>query len=251
MRSASVGFQCPECVAAGAKTMRAPRTAFGGRLSADTSLITLILIGLNVAVFVVGFAVPNLDQRFGNLALAVNPDGSGLIGVGHGEYYRLITAAFLHAGLFHILFNMFALSQIGPPLEQALGRVRFLSLYVLSALGGSVAGYLLAPPNQPSVGASGAIFGLFAAYYVLVRRLGGPTGQIVVLLVINLVITFTVPNIDWRAHLGGLATGGLLGAAMVYAPPGPRQTRVQVAACSVMAVAIVVAVVLRTVALNG
>lgn len=249
MRSASVGFQCPSCVAEGAKSVRLPRTTFGGRVSADTSRVTLVVIVVDVAVFLLGLVVPDLSVRFSNLALAFTDQGE-LVGVGAGQYYRLFTAAFLHAGLFHILFNMFALAQIGPVLERALGRVRFVALYVLSALGGSVAGYVLAAPNQPSVGASGAIFGLFGAYYVVVRRLGGETQSILVLLGINLVITFTVPNIDYRAHLGGLAVGALLAGAFAYAPRGPRQARLHVAAGAGVALILVLAVVLRTAALN-
>jgi len=251
MRSASVGFQCPECVAAGAKSVRTPRTALGGRVSLDTSRVTTILIGLNVAVFVLSLGVRNLDLRFGNLAFGGDPLTGQVIGVAQGQYYRLLTSAFLHAGILHILFNMFALAQIGPVLEQALGRARYLALYLLSALGGSVVAFLFAPPNQPSVGASGAIFGLFGAYYVVVRRMGGETGPIVVLLAVNLVITFTVPNIDFRAHLGGLVTGALLAAAFAYAPRGPRQALMQGGACALLAAACVVAVVVRTAALTG
>jgi len=250
MRSASVGFQCPECVSEGARSIRTPRTVFGGRVSTDTGRISLILIGLNVAVFLIGSGIPDLPERFGNLALARSNAGE-LIGVGAGEYYRLGTAAFLHAGLFHILFNMFALAQIGPVLERALGRWRFASLYVLAALGGSVTGYLLAPLNQPSVGASGAIFGMFGAYYVVVRRMGGETQSILVLLAINLVITFTVPNIDWRAHLGGLVTGAVIAVAFAYAPTGPRRQQAHIAACAGIALLLAVAVVLRTAALPG
>ena len=251
MRSASVGFQCPECVAEGAKTVRTPRTAFGGRVALDGARVTMSLIAINVAVFVIGFGVPNVDLRFDNVALAGDPLTGQLIGVAQGQYYRLLTSAFLHAGVLHILFNMFALAQLGPVLEQSLGRARYLALYLLSALGGSVAGYLLAPTNQPSVGASGAIFGLFGAYYVVVRRLGGETGPIVVLLVVNLVITFSVPNIDWRAHLGGLATGALIAAVYAYAPRGPRQGQLHAAACVAVGVALAVAVVLRTAALTS
>ncbi|MCA1712514.1 MAG: rhomboid family intramembrane serine protease [Actinobacteria bacterium] len=250
MRSASVGFQCPECVAEGAKSVRQPRTVLGGRVSADVGRVTGVLIGLNVLVFLVGFGVPNLSERFGNLALAVTQQGQ-LVGVGNGQYYRLVTAAFLHAGLFHILFNMFALVQIGPLLEQALGRWRFLALYLLSALGGSVTGYLFAPLNQPSVGASGAIFGLFGAYYVVVRKLGGDTQSILVLLGINLVITFTVRNIDYRAHLGGLVTGALIAAAFAYLPRGSQQARLHAAVVAGVALLLAVAVVVRTGALTG
>lgn len=250
MRSASVGFQCPECIAAGAKTVRSARTTFGGRVSADTSRVSMVLIGINVVVFLFGFGVPDLSERFGNLALARSFTGE-LVGVGAGQYYRLVTAAFLHAGLFHILFNMFALAQLGPVLERALGRWRFLSLYLLSALGGSIAGYLFSSPNQLGVGASGAIYGLFGAYYVIVRKMGGETGAIVGLLVINLVITFAVPIIDKRAHLGGLATGVLIAAAFAYIPRGPRQARLHAAACVVVAAVLVLAVVVRTGMLTG
>ena len=217
----------------------------------DGSRVTMTLIALNVAVFVIGFGVRDLNLRFDNLALARSPDGTSLIGVASGQYYWLITAAFLHAGIRHILFNMFALAQIGPVLEKALGRGRYLALYLLAALGGSVSAFLLAPTNQPSVGASGAIFGLFGAYYVVVRRLGGETGPIVVLLVVNLVITFSVPNIDWRAHLGGLVTGAALAAAFAYAPRGPRQPVLHAAACAALAIGLTVAVVLRTATLTG
>ncbi|MCU1590632.1 MAG: Rhomboid family protein [Frankiales bacterium] len=249
MRSASVGFQCPSCVAEGAKTVRTPRTVFGGRVAMDTARVTMTLIGVNVAVFVIGLGINNLDERFGNLALASN--GFALIGVANGEYYRLITSAFLHANVLHILFNMFALAQLGPVLENALGRARYLALYLLSAIGGSVAGFLFSAPNVTSVGASGAIFGLFGAYYVVVRRLGGETGPIVVLLVVNLAITFSVSVIDKRAHIGGLVIGTALAAVFAYAPRGPRQGLVHAAACVALAVAFVVAVVVRTGQLTG
>ena len=248
MRSASVGFQCPECVAQGAATVRTPKTTFGGRVTGDTSRVTLTIIALNVGVFVLGLAAGQgvLQGRFANLAGL-----PGAVGVADGEYYRLLTAAFLHAGLFHILMNMFALAQLGPVLEAALGRLRFLALYVLSALGGSVLSYLLSAPFQYGVGASGAIFGLFGAYYVVVRRLGGETRSILVLLLINLVITFSVPIIDWRAHLGGLAAGTVVAAAFAYAPRGPQRDRLHALACGAVLVLLVAAVAVRTLALSG
>lgn len=251
MRSASVGFQCPSCVADGARSVRLPRTAFGGRVAVDPARVTLVLIGLDVVVFLVGLAVPGLTPRFDNVALALDPGQQAAVGVAAGQYYRLLTAAFLHAGIFHILFNMFALSQVGPVVEQALGRVRFLALYLLAALGGSVAAYVFANPAQPSVGASGAIFGLFGAYYIVVRRLGGPTGSILALIAINLVLTFTIPNIDYRAHLGGLVTGTAVAAVFAYTPRGPRQAHLHAIAGVAVAVLLVVAVILRTAALRG
>ena len=131
-----------------------------------------------------------------------------------GQWYRLITSAFLHPpglsglGPLHIVFNMWALIVVGPALERLLGRVRFLAVYLVSALGGSVLFYLVGPPNVEALGASGAIFGLFGAWFVLARRLRLDTRQIVGLIVLNLVIWFVVPNIAWQAHVGGLMAGG-------------------------------------------
>lgn len=252
MNSASVGFQCPDDVAAGQRTVRQPRTVFGGRVSGDTSRVSITLIAINVAVFVLGLVVGagELQSRFGMLAgPAVFGLGGPEQGVATGQFYRLITAAFLHAGVLHLALNMFALAQLGPLLESALGRTRFLSLYLLSALGGTTLSYLVAPANTLGVGASGALFGLFGAYYVVVRRLGGPTGSIVVLLAINLVLTFSIPIIDWRAHVGGLITGALLALAFAYAPSGERRTVVQVGACVVTAVLLVGCIVGRSLVL--
>ena len=248
MRSASVGFQCPECVAQGAATVRSPRTTLGGRVTADTSRVSLTIVAINVVVFLLGLVLGEreLQIRFANVAGA-----PGAFGVADGEYYRLLTAAFLHAGVFHILLNMFALAQLGPVLEATLGRVRFVALYLLSALGGSVLSYLLSSPFQFGVGASGAIFGLFGAYYVVVRRLGGETRSILVLLAINLAITFSVPIIDWRAHIGGLVTGAVLAAAFAYTPRGPQRDRLHALAVVAVLVVLAAAVAARTVALGG
>ena len=252
MRAASVGFQCPDDVAAGAKTVREGRTVFGGRVSGDTSRVSITLIALNVLVFVVGLAMGErtLQVEYGNVPGPVLlPDGVG--GVATGEYYRLLTAAFLHAGVFHLAMNMFALATLGPTLESALGRSRFLALYMLSALGGSTLSYLLSDPGQLGVGASGAIFGLFGAYYVVVRRLGGETRSIVTLLVINLVITFTIQIIDEKAHIGGLLTGALVAAAFAFTPKGPRRTAMHAAACAVVLVVLLGIVAARTAMLSG
>ena len=252
MIAASVGFQCPDDVRAGARTVREPRTLVGGRVRADTARVSLVLAALNVGVFLLGLAglVPGLALDYGNLALAVDDDGD-LIGVAVGQYYRLLTAAFLHAGTFHLLSNMFALVTIGPALEQALGRARYLALYLVSALGGSTLSYLVSDQGTLGVGASGAIFGLFGAYYVVVRRVGGDTGSIVTLLIINLVITFAVPIIDWRAHLGGLATGAAVAAAYAYAPQGRRRTALQAVALAVVVALLLVALAVRTAQLPG
>jgi membrane associated rhomboid family serine protease len=142
----------------------------------------------------------------------------------------------------HLLLNMYALWLFGPQLEATLGRVRFTALYVLSALGGSALSYAFSAPNQPSLGASGAVFGLLGAYLVVGRRLGRDTTPVMVLLVINLGYGFLVPRIDWRAHLGGLLVGALVALALAYAPRD-RRTLVQVAGlvATFLAVAAVVA----------
>jgi membrane associated rhomboid family serine protease len=254
MRPAAVGFQCPQCVSEGSRSVREARTVFGGRVSGDTSAVAIALVVANVAVFLLGLLLGqgSLRAAFGNVAGPVLIElGGEVVGVAIGEYYRLVTAAFLHAGVLHLLLNMFALATLGPPLEAALGRVRFAALYLLSALGGSVTAFLLAPAVTLSVGASGAIFGLFGAYYVVMRRMGGPTGSILGLLAVNLVITFLLPFIDWRAHLGGLVTGTVVAAALAYLPRSPRRGLLQALACAAVAGLLVVLAVLRRGALGG
>lgn len=212
MRNASVGFQCPECVAEGNRSVRPARTIYGGRVSQNTGAVTMTLIGICVVAYLAQLAVPGFERDFFNLGIAV----------ADGEYYRLLTAAFLHGGTLHLLFNMLALYLLGPALEAALGRVRFLALYLLSALGGSITSYALASPLQPSLGASGAIFGLFGAMLIVSRRLRADVAGIAVVLGINLVLSFTIPNIDWRAHIGGLVVGAIIAAGFAYAPRARR-----------------------------
>lgn len=248
MVPASVGHQCPDDARAGQAGVREARTTYGGRLGGDAGRVTQVLVAVNVLVHLVQLGVPDLPVRFGNLALA--SDRGQLIGVADGQWYRLITAAFLHANLIHLLSNMFALITVGPQLEALLGRARFLTLYGLSALGGSALSFLLAPPGTLGVGASGAIFGLFGAFYIVLRRQSVDTGPVVAMIGLNLVITFAVPGIDWRAHLGGLLTGALVALALAYAPRGPQRTRVQVAGCTAVGVALVLVVLARAAALQ-
>lgn len=241
MRDAAVGFQCVECVREGSRSTPQPRTVFGGRLAVG-GRVTWTIIGINVVVFVLQQAVPSLTFRFRML-----PDA-----VADGEWYRLVTAAFLHAPgtFFHILLNMWALFILGPQLEAWLGRLRFTALYLLSALGGSVLAYLVAPPGVGGIGASGAIFGLFGATFVVARRLRLDTRWIAVLLGLNLVITFTVPFIDWRAHIGGLVTGIALTFAYAYAPRSSR-TLIHLAAGGGLVVLFAILLAVRTVMLTG
>ncbi|MGW7523463.1 rhomboid family intramembrane serine protease [Streptomyces sp. NPDC054783] len=251
MVSASVGFQCPECVRGGSGTGHAPtasrpRTVAGGTVTADPRLLTKVLIGINLAVFLVQIAVGDrFTNRFELIGQAYAPLLPGVQGIAQGQYYRLLTAMFLHGGYAHILFNMLSLWWIGGPLEAALGRARYLALYFVSGLAGSALTYLLAAPNQPSLGASGAIFGLFGATAVLMRRLNYDMRPLIALLVINLIITFTWANIAWQAHIGGLVAGVVTGYAMVHAPRR-RRTLVQYGTCAVVLAVVVVLTLVRT-----
>lgn len=220
MIPASVGFHCPECVSEGRRAMRQTRTVYGGRVrpGAPAGLVTRVLIGINVAMFIVTSASgvnplsgSGTSKVFDHLAL-IPP------AVAHGEWWRLFTAAFLHFGIFHIGFNMYALWILGQALEPAFGRARFLAVYIISALAGSVGVLLMTPVDTTVVGASGAIFGLFGALFVVQRKRGGDLRSIIVLLVINAALGFIIPGIAWQAHLGGLIAGALCAAVIAYAP---------------------------------
>jgi membrane associated rhomboid family serine protease len=229
-----------------------PRTAFGGRPVA-TATVTWTLVGINVLLYLIELAAPSLQNDWGMLGYASLTGRPPLQGVAAGQWYRLLTSAFLPPatglgglGFVDILFNMWALIMVGPALEQLLGRGRFLAVYLLSALGGSVAYFLLAPPTDLALGASGAVFGLFGAWFVVSRKLGLDVRGIVTLIAINLVLSFVYRStIAWQAHIGGLITGALVTAAFAYAPRKNRLA-VQVGAAAVVLVLLVVIVVLRT-----
>ena len=223
MVQASVGHHCPSCVAEAARAPGGERRVRWDRpgRTAPATVAVLGLIAVNVAVFLVDRSDPTIQLRF-----ADNP-----LLVARGDVYRLLTAAFLHANLLHLGLNMFGLYLFGPPLESALGKVRFLALYLLSALGAGVCFYYFASLGTFSVGASGAVFGLFGAFFVMLRSRGGDTSQIVGLIVINLFIGASVPGIDNYAHIGGLLTGGAVAflydraAAAAAGAAGPGATR--------------------------
>ncbi|MDT0342123.1 rhomboid family intramembrane serine protease [Streptomyces litchfieldiae] len=256
MISAPVGYQCPDCVQGAARATRVtrPRTLAGGAVTADTRLITMILIGINVAMFVATLAGGDeFVADFGMLGyFGYTPDLQTItwIGVADGEWYRMLTSAFLHEQFWHIAVNMLSLWFLGPALEAALGRVRFLALYLLSALAGSTLSYVLADPDQLSLGASGAIFGLFGATAVLARRLRYDMRSILILLGFNLVLTFTWSGIAWQAHIGGLVAGAAIGFGMLNAPREHR-TLVQVGTCVALVVVMAVACAARTAQLLG
>jgi membrane associated rhomboid family serine protease len=219
MRAAAVGHQCVDCVQQGAATVRQPKTQFGGTLRTGAApVVTWTLIGLNVAAFILQMASGQLEAEF-----ALWPNG-----VAHyDQWYRMVTSAFLHGGGLHLAFNMWALYILGPALETWLGRLRYTLLYVLSLLGGSVAVYLLSAPASVTLGASGAIFGLFGATFVIGHRLNLDVRWVAALIVINIVFTVVAPAmgagpISWQGHLGGLLTGSVVGAAFAYAPERRR-----------------------------
>lgn len=221
-RAAAVGFQCVDCVNEQKRTTPAYRAPYGGALAVGKPLVTYAIIALCVLVYVLQWLLPG-EAVYQQFAFAnVFADR---------EPWRMLTAAFLHSQSFllHIVLNMYTLWIFGQALEPLLGRVRFLAVYLLSAVGGSI-GFLLLTPDRPVigvVGASGAIFGLFGAMLVVQRHRGGETRQLWVLIAINGAIGFFVQGIAWQAHLGGLITGGLAAAAIAYAPRGKNQGLLQ------------------------
>jgi membrane associated rhomboid family serine protease len=242
MVPAAVGFHCPECVTDGRRTTRASRTIYGGKVTPGQApgLITRVLIGINVVFFVITIASGG-GVVSGNGGSDIY-DKLALIppAVADGEWWRLFSSTFLHFGIFHIAFNMYALWIFGPILEAAMGRLRFLALYLLAGVGGGILSVALGPLNETAAGASGAIYGLFAALYVVARHRNFDTQPIVVTIVFNLVITFTIANIDWRGHVGGLITGAAVAAVIAFAPRGDKRSQIQ--AAGVAAVCVVLAV---------
>ncbi|OIV37248.1 hypothetical protein BIV57_12105 [Mangrovactinospora gilvigrisea] len=227
MQQAAVGFQCPDCVAAGRKEVRAPRTVYGGRVPLGRpGAVTITLIAVNAVVWLLTYAfgygfVSELSLVRGP---ALDPNawgGAQVVGtaVGPEQWYRMLTAMFLHQQVWHIGMNMLALWTVGPQLEVLLGRARFLGLYLASGLGGAALFVLTAAPGLSSLGASGAIFGLFGAVLVLTRRQHYDLKPVLILIAINLAITFGFrSSIDWRGHVGGLVVGILVTAGLVFPP---------------------------------
>ena len=214
MRDAPVGFQCPECVRQGHVPTR---TQVGATRSSRPELVTRLLIAANVLVFLVQLRQGDrFDFRF--LEVGPTPCLSGCgTGISEGGYYRLVTAMFLHVGLLHIALNMYALYWLGRMVEPVLGWWRFAGLYFAAGIAGNALAYILAP-NSPAEGASGAIYGLFAAMWIVARRMGADTSQITGIIALNLVLSFVIARISWQAHIGGLVAGGLVALVLAFAP---------------------------------
>jgi membrane associated rhomboid family serine protease len=247
-RPAAVGFQCVDCVREQARGTPSVRTVFGGRSSGQRPVVTQTIIGLCV-LFYLAQLVPGSGVT---AALELAPSRVAQ------EPWRLLTSAFLHSPSFvlHIVFNMFVLYQVGPWLEQALGRARYAALYLICALGGSV-GYLLlavrtsfpAALQPPVVGASGAVFGLFGAMLVLSRSLGRRDQALVATIAINFVLGLVIPNVAWQGHLGGLVVG-VVAALIIARASGPRRAALQWAGLAALTAALLVVAVWRIAALS-
>lgn len=273
MRDAAVGFQCPSCVSEGAKQTRTGRTPYGGMRSANPALTSIVLIVSNVAVWLAilatgwrsselirtlaltplgtceardGFFYPSVGDA---TTCEVAAGGHWVPGVADGAFWQLITSAFTHVDIWHIGFNMLALWILGPQVELAIGRARFLALYLLSALAGSTLVYWLASETGATVGASGAVFGLMGALLVIAFKVGGDVRNILTWIGINAVITVVGSSfISWQGHLGGLLGGMAIAAVLVYSPR-TRRTQVQVLGLAGLTAVLAVLIVLRTAAL--
>jgi membrane associated rhomboid family serine protease len=197
MNSAAVGFQCPSCFSDGVKSVPRTRTSMGGVARGNTQIVTISLIALNVLVFVaVQVSSPRLLQDLVLVPVFVE-----------SEPWRLLTSAFTHTRIFHIFSNLFMLWVLGPQLEQLLGRLRFAVLYLLSALGGGIAVWLLSAPGGATLGASGAVLGLVGALLVISRARNLDVTWILGYVAVTAVISVIIPNISWQGHLGGFVTG--------------------------------------------
>jgi len=276
MRDAAVGFQCPQCVSEGAKTTRSGRTAYGGLRPTNAGITSMVLIAVNAAVWLLVMATGGSASAWLNKLMLLptgrcvsasrpdlyypsigseavcsrSPQGDWVPGVSDGAYWQLITSAFTHVEIWHIGFNMLALWFLGPQLELAVGRTRFLALYLISALAGSTLVYWLAPADGSTLGASGAIFGLMGALLVMAFKVGGNLQPILMWIGLNFLFTVVGRGfISWQGHLGGFLGGVLIALVLVYVPR-PRRALWQSLGLGVITAGLVVAVVLRTAALT-
>ena len=236
MTTAAVGLRCPECAGGGRPRPQAPRRL--GAASSAMPVATVTLIAINVLAFLVEMAQGVALRGVGGSDLV----DQGAIygpGVADGEWYRLVTGGFLHAGLLHIGFNMFALYFLGRLLEPGIGTPRFVALYFASLLAGAFGAIAMTDPGQLTVGASGAIFGIFGATFLIAgaRGMRDVATQLGGLLVLNFIITLSVPRISVGGHLGGLVGGLICGLIIVAGDRGmlgKNRTQIEVAAMAVV-----------------
>jgi membrane associated rhomboid family serine protease len=263
MIDAPVGFRCPECVkeqnAGGTRAkvvtrgqIRSRWGAAGGGMSGRAP-VTRVLIGINVALFLAELLFGAVGAMGGGSTRMLVDMGAlvpAYVAVRH-EYWRLFTAMWLHGGLLHVAFNMYALYIGGSYLEMIAGKGKYLAIYLVAGVAGNVAVYLLAAPISVTIGASTAIFGIFGALFIYslhnrdsaVGRALSSMGSVIL---INLVITFVVPGISWQGHVGGLIGGVLAVEALTWfgqrdlrAPFGPRDIALLAAVVAILVVAVV------------
>ncbi len=273
MRDAAVGFQCPSCIAAGKKDTRSGRTTYGGMRSGKQGVVSQTLIAINLAVWLLILSTGGAGSRWvERLSLIPNGQcsaggggyypgigdatvcqtrvaGTWFDGVATGAPWQLVTSMFTHVEVFHIGFNMLALWILGPQLEMVLGRVRYLGLYLLSGLVGSVAVYWLSGESTATLGASGAIFGLMGALLVLAFKVKADMSQLLMWIGLNAAFTFFGSGISWQGHVGGFLGGVALAAILAYSPR-ERRTVWQAAGFGAVTLLVVIAVVARTAALT-
>ncbi len=268
---APVGFHCPDCTAAAransqVRTVRSSRGVVAGLRAAP---VTASLIGLNILVWVAVLLTGSNDSPLIDVlgllptahcgmsdgvyvgvsqAACLAAQGTFFPGISDGAWWQLLTSAFLQIQPIHIGFNMLALWVLGPQLERFLGVARYAALYLVSALAGSVTVYWLADPTSTTLGASGAVFGLMGALFVVALRRGGDVKSVAVWLVINVVFTFTAGSaVSWQGHLGGLVGGAVTALIMVDLS---RRGRLAWAAVGIIAAALIILTIVRTLTLS-
>ncbi|UDY25426.1 rhomboid family intramembrane serine protease [Nocardioides sp. Kera G14] len=265
MVSASVGFQCPECVHEGNRSVRQARTTYGGLIPRGLS-VSLVLVALNVAVWIAiqasGGDSSKIVDWFGLLprgictvpggyypGLSDNAcdvtGGSWVPGVADGALWRMVTSVFTQVTPMHLFLNILNIWILGPQLEQAFGRARFLAIYALAGLAGSITILWLSEEYSNSIGASGAVFGLLGALLVMVLRTKQAPQGMLIWIVLSMGYSFLVPGISWQGHLGGLLGGFLVTAAFAWAPRGPRRHLLQWGSVAVFLVILAVLTAVR------
>ena len=207
MRSASIGYQCPSCASDSTPVIKGINRNRFIPNQKNTQVTKFLSISLIVIFLFQELTGTLLVKSFALFAPLVTS----------GEWWRLITAGFLHGSIIHLLFNVYILWVLGSQLENIVGKAKFIIIYFGSLLGGSIASYLFSPFGSYSIGASGAIFGLMGAMLVVGRKRNLDISQITTLVVINVVIGFVLSGIDWRAHLGGLAAGAFIAWVLINA----------------------------------
>lgn len=237
MVQAPVGWHCRQCVRRNAKKSPVVRYRPGmpGRPGARQAPVTMVLMVVNIVLFV---------AAMGSARLTYDSLMVPILMQNFGQPVRLFASFFVTNSFLDVALNMWSLYIIGRLVEPVLGPWRYVAVYLLSGLGGSVAYYLLGNPIVPAAGASGAIFGLFGAYFILARRASANTSGIIALIAINLVFSFTVPDIAWQAHVGGLATGLVVAGGLSLARRGRRAEQLLVGTGVVLATTVALGLLL-------